>query len=83
MLGMLGMFKSGHRSKRKGNGDKVGQRTPQAATTTPNAATQRQRDTTLAKVIFLCRRNGWHAGLPARLREWMAADRTKKRMSNK
>ncbi len=65
------------------SGGKGGQRTPQAATTTPNAATQRQRDTTLAKVIFLCRRNGWHAGLPARLREWMAADRTKKRMSNK
>jgi len=63
MLGMLGMFKSGHRSKRKGNGDKVGQRTPQAATTTPNAATQRQRDTTFEKVPFLCRRDGRHACL--------------------
>ena len=47
------------------SGGKGGQRTPQAATTTPNAATQRQKDTTLAKVIFLCRRNGRHAYLPA------------------
>ena len=65
------------------SGGKGSQRTPQAATTTPNAATQRQRDTTLAKVIFLCRRNGRHAGQPARLPGWMAADRTKKPMSNK
>ena len=65
------------------SGGKGGQRTPQAATTTPNAATQQQRDTTLAKVIFLCRRNGWHACLSARLPRRTAADRTKKRMSNK
>ena len=54
---------SNGRNVRK-SGGKGGERTPQAATTTPNAATQRQRDTTLAKVIFLCRRNGWHACLP-------------------
>ncbi|MBU9881560.1 MULTISPECIES: hypothetical protein [Bacteroidales] len=86
------------------SGGKGGQRTPQAATTTPNAATQQQRDTTLAKVIFLCRRNGRYACpyacLPAHRHGWeqayregcrtacsltgrMAADRTKKRMSNK
>ena len=82
------------------SGGKGGQRTPQAATTTPNAATQRQKDTTFEKAPRNGRYACPYACLPAHRHGWeqayregcrtacsltgrMAADRTKKRMSNK
>ena len=55
---------AGTQAYRQRHGGKGGQRTPQAATTTPNAATHQQRNTTFEKVPFLCRRNGRHACLP-------------------
>ncbi|MBV3483841.1 hypothetical protein [Bacteroides uniformis] len=63
--GTVGIKRCANGGSDRESGGKGGRTTPQAATSEPNAATHRRSDTTLAKVPFLCSRNGRHAFLPS------------------